>query len=304
MNVLVLGGKHGFIGRHVVHALSAKGLHVLTSSRHAPRTGEPNNLRIRMERMKTAEHWRAAFQNRRIDVVVNAVGILRPRWFETYDAVHRRAVASLSHACAALGVHLVHVSAHGLKEKSLSAFNRSKWAGERAIEASGAIATIVRVPLLDGEGGYGARWFRRVAAWPVHFVPANARGLLAPMPVVTLAAQIADICAAGVFGRVGTIIRETGGPRAVTLAEHFASLRPAHLPPARLLRVPASLAWCAAAVCDVFHVTPYSVGHAELLTADNAPAALLVGRTAESCPFTAHSPQSVAPAFSATAQVR
>src|SRR5258707_6579362 len=128
------------------------------------------------------------------DVVVNAVGILRERGAETYDRVHHRAAGALASACALGRRRLIHISALGLSNNAPSGFLRSKLAGERAVAASGAPYSIVRPSLLEGEGGFGARWLRWFARWPVHFVPANARGRIAVLDVADLGEAIAILC--------------------------------------------------------------------------------------------------------------
>lgn len=71
---------------------------------------------------------------------------------------------ALAQACAKLNVRLIHISVIGLTNLAKSRFIRSKFAGEQGILSSGAQAILVRPSLLDGTGGYGAKWFRRLAA--------------------------------------------------------------------------------------------------------------------------------------------
>src|SRR4029077_15365903 len=110
---------------------------------------------------------------------------------ETYDRVQNMAPAALSEACKCLGLRLIHVSALGLRTQALSRFIHSQILPQRAVAASGADYSIVRPSLLDGEGGFGAEWVRRVARWPVHFIPAEARGRMAPLDVGDLGEALA-----------------------------------------------------------------------------------------------------------------
>ena len=94
-----------------------------------------------------------------------------------------------------LGVRrLVHVSALGLDQRVTSGFLISKRHGEAALRARSFDCVIVRPSLLDGADGYGARWFRKVARWPVHFIPASARGRVAPLDVDDLGVALAVLC--------------------------------------------------------------------------------------------------------------
>jgi uncharacterized protein YbjT (DUF2867 family) len=271
MSVLVLGGR-GFIGRHVVAELVQSGFDVVVGSRFGSDPGEKPRApsltqAIRFERMTSMSDWSPVLGG--VSVVVNCVGILRPRWREGYEAVHHHAPAALAAACAARDVRLIHISALGLSESARSGFITSKIAGERAIARFGAQAVIVRPSLLDGEGGYGARWLRRVAQWPVHFVPANAQGSIAPLPVEHLAKVVRRLCQSVVF--TDRVI-EVGGATVLTIERYLAALRTPEKTPAYVFRVPAWLASIVAVVCDIVHATPFSYGHYELLRAHNVPA--------------------------------
>lgn len=265
MKVLVLGGR-GFIGRHVVTALRARDATVVVGSRRPPDRSGRASRRVRLEQLLDAKSWEPHVVG--VDVVVNCVGILRERLGESYDAIHRVAPGALASACARKGIRLVHVSALGLPG-SRHPFMTSKLAGERAILAAHRDCVIVRPSLLDGSGGYGARWMRALARLPIHFVPSQATGHIAAMDVGELGEAIAALCdARDDFARVV----ELGGPRALPFADYLQALRALdHDRPALTIRLPAAWARAAARVCDTLHWSPYSAGHLELLTRDNVP---------------------------------
>jgi len=274
MLVLVLGGA-GFIGRQVVAELLAQGRRLAIGTRRPGRAGRRlaaagrcECREVHLERLTTAQSWPPLLAG--VDVVVNCVGILRERGAATYDRVHHRAPAALAAACAQAGTRLIHVSALGLHADARSGFITSKLAGERAIAASGADWVIVRPSLLDGEGGFGARWLRWVARWPVHFVPADAVGRIAALHVEDLAKAIAVLCAAG--AKPGGREVDVGGGESWTIAEYLSVLRSEHSAhPAMLIAVPSWLARIASHLCDAAHFSPFSFGHLELMRRDNAP---------------------------------
>lgn len=260
MNVLVLGGR-GFVGRHAVRSLLARGHRVLVASRDWRRGRE-----VHLERMTAPADWGGVL--RESDAVVNAVGILRERGRQTYERVHHLAVAALAGACTARGLRLVHVSALGLRADAGSRFIRSKLAGEKALAASGADYCIVRPSLLDGEGGFGARWLRALARLPLHVVPAEATGRIAAFEVRDLGEAIARLCEARGAPRVA----ELGGEAVWTMAEYLQVLRAARGKPRALqLTAPPWLARVASHLCDVAHFSPFSFGHLELMRRDNIP---------------------------------
>ena len=274
MKVLVLGGT-GFVGRHAALALRARGHTVVVGTRHPKRAAAklPPALRdcelreTHFESLTTRYIWKPLLED--ADAVVNAVGILRERGSETYDRVHNMAPAALGEACARLRVRLVHVSALGLRPEARSLFLRSKLVAERKIAASGADYSLVRPALLDGEGGFGAAWLRRVARWPIHPYPAEARGRLAPLDVRDLGEALAVLCERGGEGRREV---ELGGRAKRTMADYLDALRALdHERPALRLPVPAPLARLASHLCDLLHFSPYSFGHLELMRRDNLP---------------------------------
>lgn len=271
MRVLVLGGA-GFIGRHVAAALASRGHAVVIGSRHPWLAARrlPAGLHacrrreVHLERLLSPEAWYPLLDD--VDAVVNAVGILRERGAETYPKVHHFAPGALAAACARKAVRLIHVSALGLHATAGSAFIRSKLAGERAIVACGSEYSIVRPSLLDGEGGYGALWLRRLAALPVHFTPADATGRIAVMDVRELGIAVAALCE--MFSLMYWREVELGGNSPRTIAGHLLALRGR---PAIQIRVPTWLARIVSHVCDALHFSPFSFGHLELMCRDNAP---------------------------------
>jgi uncharacterized protein YbjT (DUF2867 family) len=274
MKILVLGGS-GFIGRHVAAALAARGHAVVIGTRRPRRAARrlPASLHrcerreVHLEVLTSPESWKPVLVG--LDTVVNAVGILRERGSETYERVHHLAPGALAAACARRGIRLVHISALGLHDDARSRFLRSKLAGERALAACGSSYSIVRPSLLDGEGGFGAHWFRRVARWPVHFVPADAVGRIAALDVRDLGEAVAVLCGKRAMPEWREV--ELGGSVLRTIGDYLAALRPTDLSPAVRIAVPAWLARVASHLCDLIHFSPFSFGHLELMRRDNAP---------------------------------
>lgn len=279
MRVLVLGGA-GFIGRHAVAALLERNHKVVIGSRHPERAARRLPVQahacerrtVRFERLLTADAWQPLLVG--IDVVVNCVGILRQRGAETYEKVHHLAPAALADACSAAGVRrLIHVSALGLDQRVSSGFLRSKLNGERALFDRELDLVIVRPSLLDGADGYGARWLRRIARWPVHMLPASAKGRIAPLGVDDLGAALAVLCEQP--SRTAPREVDLGGAKSMTMREYLSTLRADQLgvnaPRAIYAPVPHWVARLGSRVCDLLHVTPFSFGHLELMRHDNVP---------------------------------
>jgi NADH dehydrogenase len=265
MKILVLGGR-GFIGRHVAHELSARGHFVMLSTRHRE-CDHAAICQVQLQHLTDPGDWHPLLPG--FDAVVNAVGILRERYFETYDAIHHRSPGALAQACAALGIRLIQVSALGLHDGARSRFLLSKLAGERAIAATGADYTIVQPSLVDGDGGFGAQWIRWLARCPVHITPADARGRIAALDARDLGEAIAVLCERTGAAQLREV--ELGGSELMTMRDYLAAMRPNHLPPAVELSAPSWMARAVSHLCDVAHFSPFSYGHFELLRRDNVP---------------------------------
>lgn len=275
-SVLVLGG-YGFIGRHVVEALKNVDTDVWIGTRRAQTALSPKNEKqVRLHTLATEPQWDVVLDG--IDVLINTVGILRQRWDESYEQVHHIAVETMAKACAERGIRFIHVSALGLNHPAKSRFLTSKKRGEQALVKSRGDWHLVRPSIVDGEGGYGAKWFRRVAKWPIHFVPSNADGLVAPINANDLGKAIANIALNDnptFVLQSKQRIYELGGTKKMTLRQYLMALSPkemaANAKPARCVLVPAGLARLVSHVCDALHLTPFSFGHYELLKNDNLP---------------------------------
>ncbi|BCM26038.1 NAD-dependent epimerase/dehydratase family protein [Methyloradius palustris] len=275
MRVLVLGGR-GFIGRHIVASLLNQGAKIIISSRKADPTS-PTYVSVRMQEMTNPADWIKVVAS--YDVVVNSVGILRERWKETYDAVHRQAPMALAAACKSQGIRLIHISALSLSANAQSRFIRSKLSGEQALLASGADLAIVRPSLLDGEGGFGAQWIRRVARSPIYAVM-KTKGVIAPLKVSDLGDAIARLC---FMRQLPSNEIELGGNNVISMREYLARLRREYTSyKAYVLEVPVWMVRLSSHILDLLQLTPLSFGHVELMQGYNAPKinllASLIGR--------------------------
>ena len=264
--VLVLGGR-GFIGRRIVEQLETHGVNVLIGTRGKHAFHEPGMVKLQLHKTLKPEQWLAHLND--VDVVVNAVGIMRQRFNETFEKVHHLAVASLVTACKQRHIRLVHISALGIDNPVISRFSSSKLRGENALKQSKADWFIVKPSLVDGPHGYGAGWFRRIAQWPIHIAPANATGLLTPIDVKDLAQAVAKIA-------LKTQAPSSDEDRIYELGSKpmplFAYLEMLNAGKAKYtLRIPAFIARPIAHICDLFHLTPFSFCHYELLQHDNCP---------------------------------
>ncbi len=279
MRVLVIGGR-GFIGRAIVAELNRTGTEVVVGTRSS-KIG-PGEFTLRLHEARSDADWKRDIAS--FDVVINAAGILRQRWRESYAQVHSDSPGAIARAAAAQGKRFIHISALGLVASARSRFIRSKRDGEKAVLNAGASSIVVRAPLLDGRGGYGATWLRQLSLMPVWLLPANRKARLSPLPVSELAVAIAALVSKRSVDR----IFELGGAGAMTFEEYLLHLRSIENFSPVTAHMPRWLGRIFAHVCDFLHFSPYSFGHFELLQSDNLPQANqfseLVGRKPTAVP--------------------
>ena len=100
MRVLVAGAE-GFIRRYIVSALRAAGHDVIAGVRRSINAGSPS-IACDFSRDLDPQNWMSRLVD--IDVVVNAIGILRESKINSFERVHVLGPKALFEACAIIGV--------------------------------------------------------------------------------------------------------------------------------------------------------------------------------------------------------
>lgn len=241
--VAVAGGT-GFIGRHVVRALTAAGVKVIVLSR-ARGSAETAVAGV--------EHCAVDLTTEvptlpPCDAVVNLVGIKAERGANTFQGAHVDAVAHLVTAMKGAGVRrLVHVSVVALPA-TLGAYAATKRAGETLATEAGLDTTIVRPGLVIGPGDDAmTNLIRFIRLAPIFPVAAGQAGTLAVTDVRDVAAAIVQALArAETVGETIDIV----GPQALPLRGLIAKVAGALRLPTITLPVPRALQVAAAAVLE------------------------------------------------------
>ncbi len=152
--VVVIGGS-GFIGRHVVRRLAARGARIRVAVRRPDRArflqpmGDVGQIAIMQTNLRNEASVRAAVAG--ADAVVNLCGVLNKQGAQTFDALHVGGAGLAARLAAEAGTRVfVHMSAIGADARSPSAYARSKAAGEAAVRDAFASATIVRPSVVFG----------------------------------------------------------------------------------------------------------------------------------------------------------
>ena len=170
-NLLVVGGS-GFVGRHLVAALAARGARVTVPTRRRDRAKHlillptvdvvEADVRDRTTLTRLAEGR---------DAVINLAGVLHG---PDFTATHVELAQAVVNACRSAGVkRLLHMSALGADPNGPSAYQRSKGMGEQAVVAADDLAvTVFRPSVIFGREDRFLNLFAQLA----RFLPVIALG--------------------------------------------------------------------------------------------------------------------------------
>jgi uncharacterized protein YbjT (DUF2867 family) len=218
--VTVFGGS-GFVGRSVVRALAKRDYRIRVAVRrpelagHLQPLGKVGQIHAVQANLRYPASVEAAMRDSHL--AINLVGILAEGGAQRFDAVQGAGAGAVAKAAAAVGARMVHVSAIGADENSLSGYGRSKAAGEKAVLAAVPSATILRPSVVFGpEDQFTNRFAALARISPV--LPLIGGGLTKMQPVYV--GDVATAVADAVDGktREGSTY-ELGGPEVLTMRE-------------------------------------------------------------------------------------
>jgi uncharacterized protein YbjT (DUF2867 family) len=236
LRVLVTGAE-GFIGRHIVAALRAAGHTVIAGGR---RPTHADSLACDFSRDLTPDAWISRLAG--IDVVVNAVGVLRESGVNTFERVHVSGPKALFEACQRVGLRrVIQISALGSPEAG--EYLASKHRGDAELAYLDLDWSIIRPSLVyTVSGSYGGTsLLRAMAALPgLLLVPGSGEQLMQPIRTEDLARVV-----------VALIDKKTGirevilavGPEPVSLLRYLLETRRwLGLPAPLVVRIPEVIA--------------------------------------------------------------
>src|SRR3954453_14416562 len=218
--VTVFGGS-GFIGRHVVRALAKRDYRIRVAVRrpelagHLQPLGRVGQIHAVQSNLRYPASVEAAMRDSH--VAINLVGILAANGAQSFDAVQAKGAETVAQAAASAGARVVHVSAIGADENSLSAYARSKAAGEKAVLAAIPSATILRPSVVFGpEDDFTNRFAALARMSPA--LPLIGGGVTRMQPVYV--GDVATAVADAVDGKTKPgATYELGGPEVLTMRE-------------------------------------------------------------------------------------
>ncbi|KJC61837.1 3-beta hydroxysteroid dehydrogenase [Bradyrhizobium sp. LTSPM299] len=299
--VTVFGGS-GFLGRNVVRALCKRDYRVRVAVRrpelagHLQPLGKVGQIHAVQANVRYPASVEAAMRDS--DIAINLVGILTEGGGQTFDAVQVKGAETIAKAAAAAGARMIHVSAVGADENTLSSYYRSKAAGEAAVKAAAPSATIVRPSLMFGpEDQFTNRFAALARMSPVLPLVGGGVNKLQPAYVADVGRAVADIVEGN--AKPGATY-ELGGPEVLTMREVMEIILEITQRDRMLAPLPFGLAKLQALVLQfapgAFKLTPDQVA---MLRSDNvvSEAAKTAGLTFEGLGITPDSMEAIAPQY-------
>ncbi len=242
--VILITGATGFIGCRLVAALRAAGHRVIAASRHVGTS--PDAITADFTRDLDPAIWKPRLQG--VDVVINAVGIIRESGAQTFESIHTRAPQALFAACASAGVkRIIQISALGA-DRGRTRYFTSKHAADEYLSALPLDWTIVQPSLVFGAGGTSAALFSLLASLPVVPLPGGGHQRIQPIHVDDLVAAIREIVETSAMSRRRVVL---AGPEPLTLKDFLRILRARmQMSTARFINIPEALMRASAAVAE------------------------------------------------------
>ena len=264
---ILLCGAHGFIGRHLCRTLLDSGHEVIRGvHRFSDDTSaQGRELLIDFTKDTSTTIWEkrlAALD--KIDIIINAVGILTQNKHTHFTALHRDAPIALFRAACDAGVHgILQISALGADDNlindrpatqnALSAYMQTKREADNYLSQLPCPHLILRPSLIVGLDGASSKLFRSLASLPIIALPGNGGQQLQPVHIKDLCLSVTKWLAQVSLGTVERhqIIRAVG-PSAMSYRDMLVHYRQAMgLTPAKFIHIPmplmrlsASLAVC------------------------------------------------------------
>jgi uncharacterized protein YbjT (DUF2867 family) len=218
--VTVFGGS-GFLGRAVVRALAKRDYRIRVAVRrpelagHLQPLGKVGQIHAVQANLRYPASVEAAMRDSH--VAINLCGILAESGAQTFDAVQGTGAGAVAKAAAAVGARVVHVSAIGADEQSLSRYGRAKAAGEKAVLAAVPSATILRPSVVFGPEDQFTNRFAALARMSP-MLPLIGGGLTKMQPVYV--GDVATAVADAIDGKTRDgATYELGGPEVLTMRE-------------------------------------------------------------------------------------
>ncbi|MBA2660604.1 MAG: SDR family oxidoreductase [Nitrosospira sp.] len=194
MSTILITGATGFIGSHLAAALAGRGHNIVCAVKNpAAKNLDERFTYIHADYTRDFDPgiWRARLTG--VDVVINAVGIIREQGLQTFNSLHDRAPSALFSASAEMDIKVVQISALGADEQAQSRYHLSKRSADNFLLFSGGRCVIVQPSLVYGSGGASAKLFTLLASLPIIPLPGKGQQQIQPIHIDDLTDAIVEL---------------------------------------------------------------------------------------------------------------
>ena len=239
MHILITGA-NGFIGQNLVSTLMEQG-HQITACVRNTNTYISNIETIECNYNKDIhiKDWIPRLKN--IDIVVNAVGIIKETKKQQFDLVHQDTPIALFKSCEKVGIKkVIQISALGADDSAFSQYHLSKKSADDFLKTLNLDWIIVMPSIVYGPNAKSMSLFTRMAALPI--TPVIDAGEQKIQPI-----HINDVCTAISKIINGNLITKESiafvGPTPITIKELTLKLKKwLNLTTNRFISVPSEIA--------------------------------------------------------------
>ena len=274
----VFGGS-GFVGRHVVRELAARGYRIRVACRRPDLAGHLQPLgnvgQIHCVQANLRYRWSIERAVEDADVVINLVGILAENGKQSFDSVQARGAGWVSQASAAVGARMIQMSAIGADADSQARYAATKAEGEALVRAANPDAIILRPSIIFGpEDEFFNRFATMAQLSPILPLIGGGHGLFQPVYVGDVARAIAK--AADGELDAGTTW-ELGGPEVLTFKQCMERLLDVIGRKRHLVTLPFGVAGAIGSLAQYLPGAPITPDQVEMLKSDNVVSTESVG---------------------------
>ncbi len=268
--VTVFGGS-GFVGRHVVRVLAARGYRVRVACRRPDLAGhlQPLGGVGQIQCVQANLRYRASIDRavEGADVVVNLVGILAETGKQSFDGLQARGAGWVAQAASEQGCQMVQMSAIGADDGSQANYARSKAEGERLVREALPDAIILRPSIVFGpEDDFFNRFATMARYAPV--LPLIGGGHTRFQPVYV--GDVAEAVARAVDGDLTPgSTWELGGPEVLTFKQCLERMLQIVGRKRGFVTLPFGIAAGIGSIAQYAPGAPITPGQVEMLKSDN-----------------------------------
>ena len=176
MKIVILG-ENGFIGTYIASYLKEKNFEIVS-------------LQSKLDFMEPPTHESLVEMFKKVDVVVNAVGIIAETKNRTFNQIHTLAPIVIFDACIEAKVQkVIHISALGT-ETGTTPYHVTKNRADIYLRESGLNYAILHPSVVYGDDGKSTALFQALATLPLTPIVGNGQQALQPIRIEDLVVTV------------------------------------------------------------------------------------------------------------------